>query len=117
MNVRSQLERLKNKALKILPGQRFKWNLPTLSLLLMVLIYSVIFSILSIDIHNRFGTSGFDLGIQDQGVWLLSQWKTPFSTVRGLNIFGDHVTFIHVLIAPVFWLWNDVRAILVLQSV
>lgn len=86
-------------------------------LLFMVLFYVFILGGLSINYHNDFGTSAFDLGVQDQGVWLISRLRFPFfNTVRGLNLFGDHVTFIHILIAPLYWFWNDVRAILLLQA-
>jgi hypothetical protein len=36
--------------------------------------------------HARFGTFGFDLGIFDQGVWLLSRFRDPFVTIRGLSL-------------------------------
>ncbi len=106
--------------MKSLSNYKVEWRnqekAPYALLFLMMLVYFLFFSMLSIDKHNRFGTSGFDLGIQDQGIWLLSQGKTAFSTVRGLHIFGDHVTFIHVLIAPLYWVWDDVRALLAFQS-
>jgi uncharacterized membrane protein len=67
--------------------------------------------------HARFGTFGFDLGIFDQGVWLLSRFRDPFVTVRGLPLFGDHASYILVLIAPLYWLWADPRLLLLLQIV
>jgi len=65
--------------------------------------------------HARFGTYGFDLGIFDQGTWLLSQLHNPFVTIRGLNLFGDHASYILVLVAPLYWLWSDPRLLLLLQ--
>jgi hypothetical protein len=50
--------------------------------------------------HARFGSFGFDLGIFDQGVWLLSRFRDPFVTIRGLPLFGDHASYILVLVAP-----------------
>src|SRR5665811_2412509 len=64
--------------------------------------------------HARFGTQAFDLGIFDQGLWLLSRFKTPFVTLRGLNLFADHSSYILVLVAPLYWIWADVRVLLVL---
>lgn len=64
--------------------------------------------------HRWFGTQNFDLGIFDQGVWLLSDFREPFVTLRGLNIFGDHSSYILVLVAPVFWIWDNVGALGVL---
>jgi uncharacterized membrane protein len=65
--------------------------------------------------HARFGTYGYDLGIFDQGTWLLSQLQNPFVTIRGLNLFGDHTSYILILVAPLYWLWSDPRLLLLLQ--
>ena len=54
--------------------------------------------------QTNFGTFGFDMGIYDQGIWLLSRFKTPFVTVRGLNYFGHHVNLITLLLVPFYWL-------------
>jgi uncharacterized membrane protein len=43
----------------------------------------------------------WDLSIFEQGLHLLSSLETPFVTVRGLHLFGDHATFVHVLLVPV----------------
>jgi uncharacterized membrane protein len=67
--------------------------------------------------HIRFGTFGFDLGIFDQGVWLLSRFQDPFVTIRGLPLFGDHASYILVLVAPLYWIWADPRLLLLLQVV
>jgi hypothetical protein len=67
--------------------------------------------------HARFGTFGFDLGIFDQGVWLLSRFRDPFVTIRGLSLFGDHTSYILVLVAPLYWVWADPRLLLLLQVV
>jgi uncharacterized membrane protein len=67
--------------------------------------------------HARFGSFGFDLGIFDQGVWLLSRFQDPFVTIRGLPLFGDHASYILVLVAPLYWLWPDPRLLLLLQAV
>src|SRR4029453_2677508 len=67
--------------------------------------------------HARFGTFGFDLGIFDQGVWLLSRFRDPFVTIRGLSLFGDHTSYILVLVAPLYWVWANPRLLLLLQVV
>jgi uncharacterized membrane protein len=67
--------------------------------------------------HARFGTFGFDLGIFDQGVWLLSRFQDPFVTIRGLPLFGDHASYILLLVAPLYWIWADPRLLLLLQVV
>lgn len=65
--------------------------------------------------HARFSTYGFDLGIYDQGVWLLSQLKEPFVTVRGLHLFGHHVNAVLVIIAPFYRLGGGPELLLVVQ--
>jgi uncharacterized membrane protein len=43
----------------------------------------------------------WDLSIFMQGLHLLSRLETPLVTIRGLHLFGDHATFVHVLLVPV----------------
>jgi uncharacterized membrane protein len=65
--------------------------------------------------HARFGTYGFDLGIYDQGTWLLSRPRAPFVTVRGLDLLGQQAAYIMVLVAPLYRLGADPRLLLLLQ--
>ena len=65
--------------------------------------------------HSRFGTFSFDLGIYDQGTWLLSRGKDPFVTVRGLELFGHHVNGIFLLFAPFYRLGAGPGFLLVVQ--
>jgi uncharacterized membrane protein len=65
--------------------------------------------------HERFGTFGFDLGIYDQGVWLLSQFRDPFVTVRGLELYGHHMNVILLLVAPFYRLGAGVPFLLAVQ--
>ncbi len=53
----------------------------------------------------RLGAYAFDLGIFQQAVWLMAQGETPFVTVRGMNILGDHFTPILYLFVPFYRLW------------
>ncbi|MFN2375210.1 MAG: DUF2079 domain-containing protein [Candidatus Binatia bacterium] len=67
--------------------------------------------------HERFRTFAYDLGTFDQGIWLAGQGGDLFVTVRGLHLLGDHVRLFSFVLAPLYWAWDDVRALLVLQSV
>jgi uncharacterized membrane protein len=67
---------------------------------------------LILDMHAAFATQTFDFGIYDQGLWLLSRFKEPFITLRGLNLFGDHASLIMIPMAPLFWVADDPRALL-----
>lgn len=72
-------------------------------LIAMILLFVIIFGTLSYRQHVLFGTFGFDLGIFDQGLWLLSRFQEPFVTVRGLNFFGNHLNITSVLLVPFYW--------------
>ena len=64
----------------------------------------VVFGRLTWTNHSNFNTYGFDTGIFDQGIWLLSRFKSPFVTIRGLQFFGNHVNLIVVPLVPAYWL-------------
>jgi uncharacterized membrane protein len=65
--------------------------------------------------HDRFGTFGFDLGIYDQAIWLLSRARDPFITVRGLEAFGHHVNVILLMLAPFYRLGGGPHLLLFVQ--
>ncbi len=77
---------------------------PAVTLLVMVAAYVGVFGFLTLRQQARFGTFGFDMGIHDQGIWLLSQFREPFVTVRGLNYLGHHLNLICLLLVPAYWL-------------
>ena len=81
----------------------------------MVAVWSLVFIALGYRRHAHFGTFGFDLGIYDQGIWLLSRFKDPFVTVRGLDLFGHHMNVILLLFVPFYWLGAGPIFLLVTQ--
>jgi uncharacterized membrane protein len=89
---------------------------PWVVLSLLVLAYVVGFTFWSARVHADFRTYTFDIGIFDQGVWLLSRFHDPFVTVRGLNLFADHSSFILLLVVPLYWLWDSPVVLLVTQT-
>lgn len=64
--------------------------------------------------HRRYGTQTFDMAIFDQGIWLLSRFREPFVTIRGVNLFADHTSYIFLLIAPLYWIVSDVHVLMIL---
>jgi uncharacterized membrane protein len=90
--------------------------LPHLPLALLMAAYVLRFGLLSVQVHDGYGTPGYDMGIFDQGVWLLSRFHAPFVTVMGRNLFGDHTSFILLLAVPLYWVWPHAQALLVLQT-
>jgi hypothetical protein len=75
--------------------------------------YVLWFGHLSVAVHDGYGTPGYDMGIFDQGVWLLSRFHAPFVTVMGRNLFGDHTSFILLLAVPLYWIWPHAQTLLV----
>jgi uncharacterized membrane protein len=66
--------------------------------------------------HRAFGTFGFDFGIFDQGMWLLSRFKSPFITIMGVHLFGDHTSFILLPLVPFYWLFPSAEVLIVAQA-
>jgi uncharacterized membrane protein len=91
--------------------------LPHIPVIAVMLAYAVYFSRLTIEIYRGYGSPGFDMGIYDQGVWLLSRFHAPFVTIMGRNLFGDHASLILLLVTPFYWIYPRAPTLLVLQSV
>jgi len=87
------------------------------TVLALAAIYAIYFSLYTCIVHGRYGTYAYDLGTFDQGIWLAGHGTDLFVTVRGLHLLGDHVRLFSFVLAPLYWIWDDVRALLVLQSV
>ena len=80
-----------------------------------IVVWSLIFIRLGYLRHVRFGTFGFDLGIYDQAIWLMSRFETPFITLRGLDFWGTHANPILLLFVPFYWLGAGPIFLLVAQ--
>ena len=92
-----------------------KWRSvsPYAVLLLVATLYLLVAALLN---HRAFGT-GYDLGIYDQTIWNLSQGRIWMTTlVYETGGFYDHFEPILLLIVPLYWLWSDVRVLLIVQS-
>jgi uncharacterized membrane protein len=93
------------------------WTLCNAALGLIMAVFVGAFVYQTWTLHQRFGTYGYDVGIYDQGTWLLSRFREPFSTIRGLPLFGDHAAYVLVAVAPLYRLWADPRLLLALQVI
>jgi len=83
----------------------------------MVLFYALYFSVRTVGVHNGLGTSAYDFGLYDQGIWLMSRGHSPFVTLMGRNLFGDHSSFILVLLIPLYWVFSSTALLFVVQSI
>ena len=83
----------------------------------MVVLYALYFSVRTVGVHNGLGTSAYDFGLYDQGIWLMSRGHSPFVTLMGRNLFGDHSSFILVLLIPLYWIFSSTALLFVVQSI
>jgi uncharacterized membrane protein len=91
------------------------WGAPEGVLALLVAVWSFEFIRLPMLRFDRYGTFGFDLGIYDQGTWLLSRGRDPFVTIRGLELFGHHANIFLLALAPFYRLGAGPIFLLVVQ--
>lgn len=76
------------------------------------------FATMSVLRHDRFGSNAYDLGIFDQTIWGYSELSLIPNTVRGVPyLLADHFHPILVSLAPLYWLWDDARMLLIAQAV
>ncbi len=80
--------------------------------------YIALFGGLALAQHAGMRTHKADLGQIDQAIWNSSRGRFVESTDYGYiaTRMTDHVEPILALISPIFWLWDDVRALLLLQA-
>lgn len=86
-------------------------------LLVWICILAILYGTLSVVRHNHFQTGGFDLGVYDQAVWQYSRFQWPYNTIKDRFILGDHLTLTLPILAPLFWIWNDVQILLIFQAI
>ncbi|MFI8768309.1 DUF2079 domain-containing protein [Streptomyces sp. NPDC053792] len=68
--------------------------------------------------------TGFDLGIFDQAVRAYAHLEPPRSPIKnvhhefppGFSLLGDHFTPALALLAPLYWLWDDPRTLILAQA-
>jgi len=78
--------------------------------------YTALFASWTMRHHDGMGTQAFDLGLYDQGLWLLSRFREPFVTLMGRNLFGDHTSFMLLPLVPLYWLWPTAKVMLLAQA-
>jgi uncharacterized membrane protein len=86
------------------PATAARGRAPAVALGGLIAAYVATFGTLTWFQHENFGTFGYDMGLYDQGIWLVSRFKDPFVTIRGLNFFAHHVNLITLLFVPAYWL-------------
>jgi len=80
-------------------------------------IYAGLMAFLSVRNHELYQTFGWDLGFFDQLMWQASRGNFNFvSTIGNINLLGDHFQPVLYLLAPLYWIWDDVRILLIVQA-
>jgi uncharacterized membrane protein len=87
-----------------------------LPLAVLMVLYAVHFGQVSVAMLRAFQQPAYDMAMPDQGIWLLSRFHDPFLTVAGRNLFGDHPSFIYLLLVPVYWVYPHTSVLLVVQA-
>ncbi len=98
-------------------GRPPRWAL--LVLWALILLFSAYFSAAAIRRHDAHLTHMADLGQIDHAIWNTSQGRFV-QEIKGEQIstrLSDHVEPIFIPVSLVFWLWDDVRALLIVQAV
>ncbi len=92
-------------------------RLAWLILVLIIAVYTATFTGLAFDLHTAQRTHKADLGQMDQAIWntsrgrFVEEIKQDFLSTR----LTDHVEPIYLPLSLVYWVWNDVRAMLFVQ--
>ncbi len=81
------------------------------------MIATVIFIICSAVRHALFNSNGWDLGIFDQAIYLISQGQVPVSTFLGFHILADHAALVFYPLALLYRIYADVHWLFVVQAV
>lgn len=98
--------------------QLLKTNIDWIFLLFSLSLTALIFSYMSVTLHNHFQTFGWDLGFFDQIIWKASRGDLiAYSTLAKENLLADHFQVVLYLLAPLYWIRSDVRMILTAQSI
>ncbi len=97
-------------------GRSWRRRAPTLVVVGMCLLWFAWLGSLALHRWHGLGFGAFDIGIFDQGLWLLSVGEDPFVTLRGLHLFADHASYLMVLLVPVYWVLPDARILILLTT-
>src|SRR5439155_22181161 len=106
------------KTMRLTTARRLHWRTVDVLPLVLALIAAIAYGSISMYRHNVFASGAFDLGVQDQTVWGYSRLEMIPNTVEMVrNLLGDHFHPILIAIAPLYWIWDDVRVLLIAQAV
>lgn len=80
------------------------------------LVYTLVFSFVTVTRHYTFLTHALDLGYYVQLVWNLAGGRGPRVSLPEMHAWGDHLSPIMWGLVPAFWVAPDAVTLLVFQS-
>ncbi len=98
--------------------QRF-WQMPLGAIVaFLFVVYAAMMTVVGFERHLALETRAFDLGIFAQAVWNTLHGDFLFSSIKeNINLLGDHISPILLLVVPFYALWSDPRMLVLLQAV
>ncbi|MDW8071918.1 MAG: DUF2079 domain-containing protein [Anaerolineae bacterium] len=93
-------------------------SLPDILVLALMAGYFLFFSVYSLQRHAALASHAADLSFIDQPMWNTLHGRFLERTMddRQVSRIAEHLEPIILIIAPIYYLWDDVRAILIIQS-
>jgi len=81
-------------------------------------VVAVLFCVYGVSRIDTYLVSGYDLGIFDQAVRHYSLFQAPIVTLKGdgYSIWADHFHPIIAAWAPLYWIWDDIRVLVIGQA-
>lgn len=86
--------------------KNYRTHITTIYLLIIILIYTIFFSVLTTLRHETLQTGIYDLGIYDQTLWNIIHRRFTLG----------HFSPILIFVAPLYWIWCSPKILLIFQS-
>jgi len=84
---------------------------------LLGVVAAVFLSLLKIKQHFVFQTTAYDLGLQASVAWNTIHGRLFHESLQNINYLGDHFSPIHLVLSPLYLLWENAATLLILQSI
>ena len=101
--------------------KKIKLNWQETALCISAIVYAVYFSVASFLRYDNYYTGRFDLGNMTQTVWNSVHGNifmlTDPNGTREISRLAFHADFILILLSPLYFLWEDPRMLLLIQTV
>ena len=97
-------------------GIRSSIQLSDLLAVAVLLLFVVVFSTLTIRAHQSFNTAALDLAKFDQSIWNTSRGDPYAITLSEDTVNDSHFSPALAIFAPLYWIWADIRLLLIALS-